>query len=368
MKNILVDFYAHKNLGDDLFVKVLLERYPNHHFSIISSKKNASPFSHYSNVNSVHPISDNLLIRFLIKILPDNSSLSNKILKELWKNFYRNMAKKTDAYINIGGSIFIENEIVSIHHELYGYKIDMLSHMPKFIISANFGPYSNKSFRDKYEQIFSQFEDVCFRESESFMLFSKLDQVRYQYDLILNHLHEINVSKVPNTVGISIIDLRNRPNLKAYSEVYDKYIDNIISKALSLNKSVTLISFCANEGDLDKAKEIKRKFNSIKIIDYQSNIDEFLSHYASLSEVYATRFHAIILALVYKSKLMPISYSQKTINMLKTINYVGNVTEISKNKWYSDCNLEFDLELEEDMCNQFASLDWTLNEKLERTD
>lgn len=367
MKNVLVDFYAHKNLGDDLFIKALLERYPNVNFNIISSKRNATPFSKYHNVNSFHPSGDNLFTRIIIKTLPKNSALAKKILKFLWMDFYNKMARKSDVYINIGGSIFIETEKPNLHHELYEYKVKRLGNMPKFILSANFGPYHNNEFKSKYGHIFCKFDDVCFRDQESYELFSNLKQVRYQYDLILNNLPEINVGKINNTVGISIIDLKNRPDLRKYTEKYDQYIDDIVSSSLASNKSVTLISFCSNEGDLAKAKEIKSRHDNVKIIDYQSDVDGFLSTYATLSEVYATRFHAIILALVYKSKLMPISYSKKTTNMLNTIDYTGKVTDIIKNDWYLDANPEFDMALKKEMCNQFKRLDLILNENCKRT-
>ena len=85
---------------------------------------------------------------------------------------------------------------------------------------------------------------------------------------------------------------------------------------------ITLFSFCECDGDLRAINEIISKIEdkkNINIVNYKDNISLFLSKWRSNEYIISTRFHATILAIKYKQKFLPLSYSDKTKNYLKDI-------------------------------------------------
>lgn len=84
MKKIFLMAYARKNLGDDLFIKMLLERYPMHQF--------------YMKINKYEYLDE------LDKYNNLNVSIGNDTDEEL----YKLDVNQFDIYIYIGGSIFME--------------------------------------------------------------------------------------------------------------------------------------------------------------------------------------------------------------------------------------------------------------------
>ena len=52
-KLIFVKAYLNKNLGDDLFIDILVNRYPEHKFIILVANKNFSYLSKYENIKVI---------------------------------------------------------------------------------------------------------------------------------------------------------------------------------------------------------------------------------------------------------------------------------------------------------------------------
>lgn len=92
------------------------------------------------------------------------------------------------------------------------------------------------------------------------------------------------------------------------------------------------MSFCEAEGDEAAVNQIlgKTRSENIKPFYYYGNISEALNEIASSEIIISTRFHAVVLGLVFQKKLIPIIYSNKTRNMLNDINYKGKMLEIDK--------------------------------------
>ena len=82
MKKIFIMAYLRNNLGDDLFVKELINRYPNEKFYI-----------------------DVIDLEYG-KIFKNNENIEVRVEKE--ENFNKIEINQYDAFIYIGGSIFIE--------------------------------------------------------------------------------------------------------------------------------------------------------------------------------------------------------------------------------------------------------------------
>lgn len=313
---ILLDMYLNKNLGDDLFLKIISERYDNCSFVIqplCNYKKNELP----KNVESIR----NIITRFL-------NVLGNHFHKSFVTNYLK---KKCDYYITLGGSMFIENNNKNIDSSLYNkyFKINK----PYFIIGSNFGPYKTNKYYTSYHKVFKDAKDVCFRETYSKKLFSDLKNVRSASDLVFS-LDTSNYKKTnEKKVTISIIDLENREELKGYSISYKNKIISIIEYFQSKKYSINLMSFCKSEGDEKAINDIYLNCinkSNINIINYNGNIDEALNILSTSEYIIATRFHAMILGFLFNKKVLPIIYSEKTKNVLEDCNYKGTIIDIKK--------------------------------------
>ncbi|MBF4377262.1 polysaccharide pyruvyl transferase family protein, partial [Vibrio anguillarum] len=111
---------------------------------------------------------------------------------------------------------------------------------------------------------------------------------------------------------------------------YESFIFSTISNFLGQGKKIYLFSFCKNEGDEDVINYYLNKFSdkNIEGVNYSGNIDIFLDKFSRMETIVGTRFHSIVLALVFKQKLMAISYSDKTNNMLESVGYKGHILDI----------------------------------------
>lgn len=329
-KKILISAYCEYNLGDDLFLKILFERYKNVDWYILTNHSDYSKvFSKYTNVKIKKVINSNRFYKV-------NSFICN------YSSF--------DAFIHIGGSLFIQSEYWKLQYKERKYIVEKFNKMnkPVFILGANFGPYFEEEYVNKYKKILSKYEDVCFRDKYSYDLFKDLDNVRLSPDIVyqLGNYYP-NADTREKIVGISIMDIEKKDDLKKYAKEYDELIKNIINKFISLGYSINLLSFCKKQGDLDTAISIKceidKKYpNKVSIVSYEGDIDLFIEQFKSLDMVVGTRFHSVILGYVFNKPVLPIIYSKKTYNAIKDVNLddvyidikdikLSNLDEIIKN-------------------------------------
>ncbi|MFD2616163.1 polysaccharide pyruvyl transferase family protein [Terrilactibacillus laevilacticus] len=318
MKKIFISFYLNQNLGDDLFVKILCEKYQKTKFYIYGDKKNKHTFDELKNLKY---ISSNFLLKFIDKIS----------FKFLYKSIIRTLiGYLVDANVYIGGSLFMQDENWKKKIEIDRKMI--MSNKPNFLIGCNFGPYETQSFLQSYKQILTRYNDVCFRDNKSYKLFNDLNNIRVAPDVVFNLKYPPSF-KHNNNVGISIIDLSNRGKLKKYKEKYLKKLKSICEYYIEKEHSITLFSFCKNEGDEKAIKELLELFDlnikrKINVVCYRDNLEYLLSELSKIDILFATRFHSMILGFLFGKKVIPIIYSEKMTNVLKDLNYSGSYCEI----------------------------------------
>ncbi|MFE7060541.1 polysaccharide pyruvyl transferase family protein [Sutcliffiella sp. NPDC057660] len=331
MKKILVNAYFAENLGDDLFLKVLFDRYPQTRFYLLTSNNSYSNiFSSNINVKVIKSINYSL---FGVRTINIFEKINDYFLKY---SFF-------DGMVVIGGSIFMENKNweIGLQKRIKLPKMLKKKNKKTYIIGANFGPYDDEAFVDKHKEFFSYFDDICFRDSYSYNLFEKLHNVRCAPDVVfnLNYNYDNNQCE-EKSIGFSIIDLKNRPDLEKYSETYVDKIVELVKNFLAKGLKIKFFSFCKKEGDLNAIEKIMSKLSArnqldIKVHNYIGNVNEFLNEFRECEIIVGTRFHSIILALANSQKIIPILYSDKTFNMLKDLGleknsfYIEHINELT---------------------------------------
>lgn len=326
MKKILLYAYGEFNLGDDLFIKVLLERYPDTQFIFYAHKEYKQALKHYKNIKVISK--DSFIINMFRGIIPN---IHDKKINKIEKN--------VDAMVYIGGSIFIEYPNWKENIDWYKNKSKKF---PIFIIGANFGPYTQNGYVKGFKEIYPMLTDVCFRDKYSYDLFKECSTVRMAPDVIFSM--QDNMKELSNKqIFISVIDCESRNKNNIPLDLMDKYdsdyilkLSEVVERFIDDNYNIVLSSFCESENDLkciekicNKVNEEKRK--NVKILSYTGyNLNEILESINESEYIISSRFHASILGFVYNKPVFPIVYSSKTENMLKDLDFKGNYIKVSE--------------------------------------
>jgi len=298
---IYLNAYLQKNLGDDLFVHILTNRYPQHNFFTATTDKT------YRNQFKGLKVFDN---KFLVKVI---KKLSLKPMLTIGCDFV----------LTLGGSMFIENPGDIKKRFSFGKK-------DHYILGVNFGPYKTDAYLNKIKALFAEAKDVCFRESYSYKMFESLPQTRMNADIVFSLPTSDLTLKEEKRVVISVISCKNKMSPE-YEAKYLQTLADMIRHFKSLSYEITLMSFCKYEGDesaIDKLMPMLDDSTGINRYDYNGNIKEALDVLASCSVVVGSRFHANVLGLLMNKTVIPMIYSDKTKNILDDINFKGLVLDI----------------------------------------
>ena len=306
--------YARKNFGDDLFVKMLLERYPRHDF--------------YMKVDKYE----------YLDLLDKHENLHVLIGPDTDEELYNSDVNDYDGYIYIGGSIFMEGgKVYNLSEKFYDFvKRCKEAGKPFCYISCNYGPYQTKEYLELSKKNFKTCTDICFRDKYSYDMFKDIENVRYAPDYAFTYKISNN-EKIKNSIGISIIDLSIRENLKDKQESYIRMLTNNISEYLNQGKKVYLYSFCEPEGDERTMDILLEEFKgnpNIIGVRFDGDVDKFLDIYIKMEYMICARFHAVILSSVARQKMYVMSYSKKIDNVINDLRLdlpIIHFDEISSN-------------------------------------
>ena len=335
MKKIFLYAYDRINLGDDLFIHTIANRYPDTKFYLWTKKYNEKTFKCIKNLKVVDQ--DSKKIELLKKIRP---SLASRYKSKL--------ELKCNAVVYIGGSIFIEYDNWEQILTWWDYEAKNRNF---YILGANFGPYKTESYRDKIADIFNNVYDICFRDKYSENLFSDVSKVRYAPDILLNF--EFPKVKSENKIFISVIDCKSRDEgmdkISHKDELYTNLIADYVKKYVEKNYKIVLCSFCTIEKDMDAVEKILNKLDadivnsSVSVLSYDgTNHQEIINSIAESELVIASRFHGSILGFAAEKPVIPIIYSDKTLNILRDFNFGGKYLDIRDLNKDTEVIMEFD--------------------------
>lgn len=319
MKKVTILAYSVSNLGDDLFVKILCNRYPHVQFTLLSSRKYGYAFASIPNLNVVFSIPkvDGIFRRLKLRF-----TMQNLMTKRL--------CQQADAVVSIGGSIFMQGRNWQAQADDF---LEYCNSSSKFyILGSNFGPYKDEIFKRTYSSIFNLVEDVCFRDQYSYKIFSDHENVRYAPDIVFTHKHKLKQCD-SKTIIISLIDLSNREQLEKYAKEYYAKMAAITKGLIDRGYHVCLFSFCTFEGDMRAIDHVLSSVgesyrDQLSIYEYAGNLEEAIEVLSDSTAIIATRFHAMILGFTMNKVVLPLIYSNKSENVLADIGFTGLFTRI----------------------------------------
>ncbi|NHM29993.1 polysaccharide pyruvyl transferase family protein [Neobacillus terrae] len=293
-KKIAVDAYFFNNFGDDLFLEILINRYPDAYFDFITPSKDR------------------------IKNFIDNPRINRVNRKHALIN-----AKSYDMYIMIGGSMFQQPpnwkmQWLNLYLMIRTFK---LFNKKTAIIGCNFGPYSNPSYLTAYKYLFKNLNYMSVRDEKSFSILNEKNINIHSYpDMAFSFdtepYQKYNSDEKEKCIGVSIMDF-GKENID-----YENKMADIVGR-LQKNSRVKIFSFQnSNEiNDLNIIKKVLSKIEgdkeNIEVINYDGNIQRFLNDYAQCSSFLTTRFHSLILSITFNQKIIAINYNPKIENTLK---------------------------------------------------
>lgn len=326
MNKVLLYACIEKNIGDDLFVYTICNRYPNCIFYISSEAK-------YGSLKNIK----NLRFSHIFNIWQKASNLGNR------KGFKLYISKILASFC----SVYLKHFNISVYvvgnaFKCYNYKGKWQSEWFKkrvlltknfFLLSSNFGPYNDNQWVLDFKEHFRHASHICFRDYKSYELFKDLINVSWAPDVVLSLgeiTHDVKDKNERKQILISIINCgyETRPeNIKRYQNVYESKIVEICNYYLNNFYSVKILT-SNNEQDYPAAERIKNEcYNQIHkqpdIIEYNGNLNIVFEEYKKSDYIIGTRLHSIILAWLYKLPVVPIIYDIKVKYLLESYKFEG---------------------------------------------
>lgn len=161
-KKVLLFTYSKANFGDDLFVYILANRYKNIEFYIqIQEPKYKKAFENLHNV-----------------IILNEAREVDKI-----------NVNEFDAFVYVGGSIFIESEYGKHEAKEFNKFIKKVKEngKPFFYMTCNFGPYKTNEYLQQIKENLKLCQGICFRDFESYDKFKDISSVSYAPDIAFSY-------------------------------------------------------------------------------------------------------------------------------------------------------------------------------------
>lgn len=313
MNRVFIHAYLQGNLGDDLFVRLLCQRYRNTEFCVMAHPDYQERFKDLKNC----------------KVYSENSKIIlfiNNVFAKCCgsRGFWKMLIRSAKAVVHIGGSSFVQHfDDWSAFYETDLYLAEKSKGL--YLIGANFGPYTDDRYLTAYHSLFQKYKGISFRDSRSYNLFSDIEQVSWAPDVIFN----LKTEKRPKRRKILLapVHLGSRTgkyDISSYEADYVAFHTRMIRHYLAKEYEITLISFCPVEGDGIAVQNIwdsltEKEREKIRCVAYEKRVDDILYEFSESSVVIGTRFHSVILGLIAGCKVLPIIYNVKTENVLKDL-------------------------------------------------
>lgn len=308
MSTYFIQGYFNKNLGDDLMIRILIDKIikSDNKPCIVKIKGGHDIFSKLKAMYNIFkiPFFSDFFIRIGGSLYQDFGYNSN--IKDIERTFYLCRAIKA-CKGQKGKVVFINNSIGPVTTDIYEKKMLKLLKIADYI-----------SVRDKYsyEYLIHKSINAVYHPDSVFALY--------------NRSFTKNQRQTDGIFGLSLLPFRQLYfRDRVGQHIINKNIADLIQGLLLKNtfRIVYFFEFSAGtENDLGNFEEVLHMIDSkikgrIKIIRYrEGNIEEFLEYMTQCSFFLANRFHSIVLALILKIPFIAIDHHLKVHNFLSENN------------------------------------------------
>lgn len=312
MKRILLKFYMDVNLGDDLMVNMLLERFPHTDFYIHTKNTlSLDIFSKYPN------------------------------LKLLEKGYLQAITGKMkfDAYMVIGGSVLDYNSFIGLCYQIKEVLFGTLLAFKRtktVVIGANTTSFAKSWYSLLCRLVFvlriKLLSLITVRDLFTYEKIKKYgkSKTRFYPDIVFGYQQTDAVSvdnpePTAKTLGISVF--YNRASAQKDIRIYRKIAEIANAYLRKGNRRVTLFGFDTDNSNdsyavLQVYRMLERKDKADMVLYYGDSSD-FLKKFKRCDAFITVRFHALVLALKLRVPFIPIIYANKTQNLLTDLDYKG---------------------------------------------
>lgn len=344
-QKICIRAFIKGNLGDDLFVYTLCNKFKDQSFVICGEKEYKHCFDDIENLEYIS--TDSSLIKTYTRIRKLPMRILNKLTRTMrFREFeyWNKVARECEKNVLISGSFFIElaekfQENKYLKAEKNYFKLG------PYVMGCNFGPYRTNEYKAFFDKTFESAKSITFRDEYSYNLFKK-ENMSYAPDILFGfESDKIVKPDIDNYIVISLLQLYKDAPVKTYTDekrkavgkiqnIYEDKIIELSSKLIESGKNVVLLGFCnyqldyvINQHIMDGIKKLGGDVSKIKVVNYPLvSAYEAVGYLKYSDYIVTTRYHGMILGGLFNKKVFAISYSDKIDNVIK--DYMPNVKSI----------------------------------------
>ena len=302
--NILLESFIDRNLGDDLMLSILVQRYPEVLFMAVRDVhlNGLEPYCNWPN--------------FLV---PDWGDLDA-------------ILPLVDGYIVYGGSTWQDH---GNNHHWFGWRrhvLDAMRRHGKFslAIGNNIGPLMTVAGSQLFADLARDFDHLAVRDSFSLEWLRKAglgDKTSLCADLVFG----LPIPKPvpdPGLIGISVHRSALYPERnEAYGQAIAALVMRLHARRPELRIELLGFDSISERDDflIDQIYHRLGRPSWVTCRTYVGDLDGFLAAFGRCSHVFASRFHALLLALLWDIPFTPFDYMGKTAALLADLDYRGPV-------------------------------------------
>lgn len=285
---VLSGYFGFKNFGDEAILSVLINKLQQdkHRVTVISSDPQYT-LKNYKHIRSIKTFN--------------------------FRNIIGAIAK-SDVLISGGGSLLQDvTSVKSLIYYLLIIAIGLFLRKKVIIFAQGIGPINSIAGKTLTKQLLKHCTYISVRDKKSYEL---LKNWNIDADLVCDPIFSTNVDSASktNTVAVQLRDFRT---------MNEDFIDRLAQKVCQefADKNIEIYSF-QDSIDLNICKKFQKAVSmlnpDIKTTLY-SNLtnEEIISKISKAEYLIAMRFHAIIIGLLAKSKILAINYDIKVAKIAK---------------------------------------------------